>query len=183
MNSLSRAFRVLLSAVAMLACIGPALSASMPSLDRDAAAALKSLYDKTPAARALGAKASGILVFPRIVKAGFVVGGQGGDGVLLKGGKTVGYYNTGALSIGLQAGAQSFGYVLFFMSDSALEYLKNTNGWEIGVGPSIVIVDSGLARSLSTTTAQSDIYAFFFDQKGLMAGAGLQGTKITPLDR
>src|SRR6185295_9456143 len=98
-------------------------------------------------------------------------------------GKIVGYYNTGALSVGLQAGAQQYGYALFFMSDSALQYLKNTSGWEIGVGPSIVIVDSGMAKNLSTTTAHADIYAFIFDQKGLMAGAGLQGSKITPLDR
>ena len=156
-------------------------SMNTASLDRDARAALSSLYEKTPAARALGEKASGILVFPHVTKAGLVVGAQGGDGVLIKGGRPVGYYSTGGVSVGLQAGAQEYGYVLFFMSDAALRYLENTRGWEIGVGPSVVVLDAGAARNLTTTTAQSDIYAFIFDQKGLMAGMGLQGTKITQL--
>jgi lipid-binding SYLF domain-containing protein len=98
-------------------------------------------------------------------------------------GKTTGYYNTAAASFGLQAGAQSFGYALFFMTDSALKYLHESKGWELGSGLSIVVVDAGFARSLSTTTAKSDIYAFFFDQKGLMAGIGIQGSKITKIEK
>lgn len=99
--------------------------------------------------------------------------------MLLKGGKAVGYYNTTSGSFGFQAGVQSFGYVLFFMTQEDLAYLERSSGWEIGVGPSITIVDVGLARSLSTTTLREGMYAFFFDQKGLMGGLGLQGTKIT----
>jgi lipid-binding SYLF domain-containing protein len=95
---------------------------------------------------------------------------------------TVGYYNTVAASYGLQAGIQEFGYALFFMSDSALQYLNKSDGWEIGVGPSVVIVDAGVAKSLTTTTARKEIYAFIFSQKGLMAGLGLQGTKVTRID-
>jgi lipid-binding SYLF domain-containing protein len=91
----------------------------------------------------------------------------------------VGYYNTTAVSYGLQAGAQSFGYVLRFMSDDSLKYLDKSDGWEIGVGPTLTVVDAGFAKSLSTTTLKEDIYAFFFDQKGLMAGLSLQGSKIT----
>jgi lipid-binding SYLF domain-containing protein len=176
-------FLGVLAVMAVVTSLQPAFAASGDALDREAIAALNSLYAKTPAARALGAKAKGVLVFPRIVKAGFVVGGQGGDGVLLQDGKPAGHFNTAALSFGLQAGAQAFGYALFLMSDSAMEYLASSEGWELGVGPSIVVVDTGMARSLSTTTAHSDIYAFFFDQKGLMAGAGLQGSKITPIKR
>ena len=89
------------------------------------------------------------------------------------------YYNTVAASYGFQAGVQKFGYALFFMTESAMAYLRKSGGWEIGVGPGIVIVDEGLARSLTTTTAKEDIYAFIFDQKGLMGGIGLQGSKIT----
>jgi lipid-binding SYLF domain-containing protein len=173
----------LLPALLSMTLAAPAAAADTKSIDRDSAAALKSLYDKTPAAKALGAKAKAVLVFPRIVKAGFIVGGQGGEGALLRNGKTVGYFGTGGMSIGFQAGAQSFGYALFFMSDSALNHVKNSDGWEIGVGPSVVVVDAGMARALTTTTAHSDIYAFFFDQKGLMAGMGLQGTKIYKIDR
>jgi lipid-binding SYLF domain-containing protein len=161
----------------------PASAASAAELNRDAAAALKQLYDSEPAAKALGAKAKGILVFPSIIKAGFIVGGQYGEGALRKGDKTVAYYNTVAASYGLQAGAQSFGYALFFMTDSGLKYLDQSGGWEIGTGPSIVVVDQGKAGALTTTTAQADVYAFFFDQKGLMAGLGLQGSKISRISK
>lgn len=140
---------------------------------------LAMLYEHSETARDFGAVAKGILVFPDVYKAGLMIGGQFGEGALLKNGKTVGYYNTVEASYGLQAGIQSFGYVLFFMKDKALEYLDNSEGWEIGVGPSIVIVEAGFASSMTTTTAKDDIYAFFVDQKGLMAGLGLKGSKIT----
>jgi lipid-binding SYLF domain-containing protein len=95
------------------------------------------------------------------------------------GGKTVGYYNTVAASYGLQAGAQSFGYAMFFMTDEALDYLKSSDGWEVGIGPSVVVVDEGVARTLTTTTGKDNIYAFIFNQEGLMAGLGIQGSKIS----
>jgi lipid-binding SYLF domain-containing protein len=176
---------VFLFALATVAMTGARAvwAASAEAIDRDVEAALNSLYESTPAAKALGQKAKGILVFPNIVKAGFVVGVQGGDGALLKKGKSAAYYNTSAVSYGPQVGMQSFGYVLFFMSDSSLNYLDKSKGWEIGTGPSIVVVDTGMAKSLSTTTARDDVYAFFFDQKGLMAGLGLQGSKITRISR
>jgi lipid-binding SYLF domain-containing protein len=111
------------------------------------------------------------------------VGAHYGEGTLRKHGETVGYYNSVAGSFGLQAGVQTFGYVLFLMTDSAVNYLESSSGWEIGVGPSIVVVDAGIARSLTTTTLKSDVYAFIFDQKGLMAGLGLQGSKITRISK
>ena len=124
-------------------------------------------------------KAVAVLVFPNIVKAGFLVGGQYGEGVMFKKGHVVGYYNSAAASYGMQAGVQSFGYALFLMSDSAVRYLNKSKGWEIGVGPSVVVVDEGMGKTLTTTTLKSDVYAFIFDQKGLMAGLGIQGSKIT----
>ncbi len=157
----------------------PVMAASAAEINREAAAALQALYAGTPAAKELGAKAKGILVFPSIIKAGFIVGGQYGEGALRKGGKTVAYYNTVAASYGLQIGGQTFGYALFFMSESALKYLEESDGWEIGSGPSIVIVDEGTAGAFTTTTAKDEVYAFFFSQKGLMAGLGLQGSKIS----
>ena len=150
-------------------------------IDRDVDSALEKLYASTSAAKEVSQVAKGILVFPDVIKAGLVVGGQYGIGALRVKDNTVGYYKTVAASYGLQAGAQSFGYALFFMTEAALDYLKKSSGWEIGVGPSVVLVDKGLASSLTTTTAKDAIYAFFFDQKGLMAGLGLQGSKITPI--
>jgi lipid-binding SYLF domain-containing protein len=176
-------FLVLAMAAMPLMRPHPAMAASGAEINREAAAALEALYAKTPRAKELGAKAKGILVFPNIIKAGFIVGGQYGEGALRKGGRTVAYYNTVAASYGLQAGAQAFGYALFFMTDSALKYLDKSGGWEIGSGPSIVVVDEGMARAMTTTTAQSDVYAFFFDQKGLMAGLGLQGSKISRIKK
>jgi lipid-binding SYLF domain-containing protein len=142
--------------------------------------ALQGLYKTMPFAKTLAPKAKAILIFPKIYKAGFIVGGQSGDGVALNsGGLPLGYYNISAASYGLQIGAQGFSYALFLMSDEAINYIKKTGGWEIGVGPSVVLVDEGVAKTLTTTTAKADVYSFVFEQKGLMAGIGLQGSKIT----
>jgi len=158
-------------------------AASGAELDREVDSALTTLFAKSESAKVLAEKAKAILVFPAITKAGFIVGGQYGQGALRENGKTVGYYSSVAASYGLQAGIQKFGYALFLMTDSARQYLDRSDGWEIGVGPSIVVVDVGAAGSLTTTTAKSDVYAFFFSQKGLMAGIGLQGTKITRINK
>jgi len=173
---------LIISAVFIAAAMispGQAIAASAAEIDGEVDAALKKLYESTPAAKELSKVAKGVLVFPDVIKGGLIVGGQYGKGALREDGKTVGYYNTAAASYGLQAGVQKFGYAMFLMTDSALEYLKKSKGWEIGVGPSIVVVDAGIAKSLTTTTAKEDIYAFFFGQEGLMAGLGLQGSKIS----
>jgi lipid-binding SYLF domain-containing protein len=161
----------------------PAVAASAAEINRNVDEALASMYAAVPDTRQLASQAKAVLVFPNIVKAGFLFGAQYGEGALRQRGKTVGYYNTAAASYGLQAGAQRFGYALFFMSDSALKYLSTTGGFELGVGPSIVVLDAGTARALTSTTIQNDIYAVFFDQRGLMAGLGLQGSKISRMDK
>lgn len=161
----------------------PALAASASEINRDVDAALASMYAAVPDTRQLASQAKAVLVFPNIVKAGFLFGAQYGEGALRQRGKTVGYYNTAAASYGLQAGAQRFGYALFFMSDSAVNYLNTSGGFELGMGPSIVILDTGTARALTSSTIQNDIYAVFFDQRGLMAGLGLQGSKISRMDK
>jgi lipid-binding SYLF domain-containing protein len=169
--------------VSPLTNMGSALAASSSQISRSASAALANLYASTPGAQSLGERAVAVLVFPDVVKAGFMFGAQYGDGALMRRGKTAGYYNTVAASYGFQAGVQSFGYALFFMSEPALSYLNKSDGFELGVGPSIVVLDAGKARAMTTTTMQDDIYAFIFDQRGLMAGAGLQGSKISRIDR
>jgi lipid-binding SYLF domain-containing protein len=159
-----------------------AVAASAAELSRDANASLQQLYASVPAAKALGAKAHAILVFPKVTKAGLGVGGQFGEGALLQKGKAVAYYNTGGASIGLQAGAQQYGYAMFFMNANALAQLNKADGFEVGVGPSVVVVDEGMAKTMTTTTGKDDIYAFIFGQKGLMAGIGIQGNKITKIN-
>jgi lipid-binding SYLF domain-containing protein len=155
------------------------LAASANAIDRDARATLDKLYKNTPGSKALADKAVAVLVFPSIVKGGFIIAGQFGDGALRKNNKTVAYYRSLAASYGFQAGVQAFGYVLFFMDDASLQYLDNSAGFELGVGPSLVVLDEGFGKNLSTTTLQKGVYAFIFDQKGLMGGMGIQGTKIT----
>ena len=176
---------VLLAAVLAQPLVHPAAvqAASVAELNRDASAALTKLYAGTPKAKELAAVAKGILVFPSVVKAGFMVGGLFGEGVLLKGGKAVAYYNTVAASYGYQVGVQTYGYVMFLMNDKALQYLDKSDGWEVGTGPSVVVLDKGAAGGLSTSTARDDVYAFIFSQKGLMAGAGRQGSKITKIEK
>lgn len=151
-------------------------------MDAKAHIALRNLYATTPSARNLARDARAILVFPGVVKAGFIGGAQYGKGELIKRGKTIGYYNLVAGSYGLQAGAQTFDYVMFFMKESALSYLDQSSGWEVGVGPSVVVVDAGVAKTLTTTTGRSDVYAFISGQKGLMGGLGVQGSKISKIN-
>ncbi|HKA34505.1 MAG TPA: YSC84-related protein [Candidatus Binatia bacterium] len=165
-----------------LLAAGPSLAASAGQIDREAAQTLNTLYKNNPGAKALGDKAVAVLVFPSIVKGGFIIAGQFGDGALRKNGKTAGYYRSLAASYGFQAGAQSFGYVLFFMDDDSVRYLDRSDGWEVGTGPSLVVLDQGFGKNFSTTTLQKGVYAYIFNQKGLMGGVGIQGTKITRIN-
>lgn len=169
---------LLLLASAASAQVGP-FAPGASEVDSKVSTALNRLYAQNEAAQALGAKAKAVLVFPEIRKAAFVIGAQYGYGALRDQGRTIAYYRTGAASYGFQAGVKQFGYALFFMTDSALSYLEKTGGFALGTGPSLVVVDKGVARSLTTTSLRSDVYAFVFDQKGLMAGIGIEGSKIT----
>jgi len=157
------------------------LAPSASQINQNVTAALNSLYAHNDKARELGAKAKAILVFPDIKKGAFLIGAQFGFGALRKNGRTVGYYRTAAASYGFQAGVKQFGYALFFMTNSALDYLNQSGGWAIGTGPSVVVVDEGFARSLTTTNLRSDVYAFVFNQQGLMGGVGIEGSKITQI--
>ncbi len=161
----------------------PAHAASRSELNRDANAALSKLYAKYPAAKQLAGKSKAILVFPSVIKAGLMIGGETGDGVMMVNGKPVAYYNTSGVSYGMQAGAQTYGYALFIMTDSALKSLETAEGFEVGVGPSVVVMDDSMAKKTSTTTINNDIYAYIFSQKGLMAGLGVQGNKLTKLKK
>ena len=180
-----RAVLAVLAVAGSLALAAAPTAAQVPGrtsaaeLSRSANNALQKLYAKIPAAKSIGEQAHAVLVFPSVTKAGLGIGGQYGEGALLKGGKAVAYYNTAGASYGLQAGAQTYGYAMFFMNAAALKQLDRTDGFEVGVGPSVVVLDEGMAKSMTSTTMKDDVYAFVFAQKGLMAGLGIQGNKIT----
>ena len=154
--------------------------AATPSdLDKDCQQALQTLYKLDPLAASLAHKAKAILIFPNVIKAGFVFGAAYGEGELVTGSKVDGYFNSVTGSWGLQAGAQSYAYAVFLMTDNAIKYVHDTHGWEIGVGPTVVVVNEGVAKNLSSSSLQDDAYAFIFSQQGLMAGVSIEGTKIS----
>ncbi len=169
------------AALATACLAGAAGAATTADINRDSSDALQRLYSANPAAAQIGRQARAVLIFPNIVKAGLVFGGAYGEGELKKGSDVDGYYNSVTGSWGLQAGAQSYGYVVFLMNKRATTYVHNTHGWEIGVGPTVVVVNEGMAKNLSTSTLKDDAYAFIFNQQGLMAGVSIEGTKISKI--
>lgn len=170
---------ILMLGAALLLVPREAVSATRAEINRDVNIALDTLYRTSPAARKISKIAKGVLVFPSIIKGSLIFGGEYGEGALRVNRKTVGYYNTIAASYGLEVGAQSYGYALFFLDQDSLDYLKKTDGWELGTTPNFVVMNEGMARNLTTTTAHSGVYAFVFNQKGLMAGISIEGSKIT----
>lgn len=166
-----------------LSAINIVNAATAEGLDKDSKRALQTLSKTHPMAEILSRSAKAILVFPNVVKAGLVFGGSYGEGALIEDEKVVDYYNTVSGSWGLQIGAQSYGYAIFLMTESAVSYLKDSKGWEIGVGPTVVVVDEGVAKNLSSSSLQDDAYAFIFSQQGLMAGISIEGTKVTKIER
>ena len=188
MSLLSSRVLALFVILGLTLAMAPAASADRTALDDDVHAAIKLLLDTSPVAKELAKTGKGALVFPNVKKAGFLVGVLYGNGALVRAKQGGGYYiasyyNITSASYGYQLGVQTFGYVLALMTDAAVENVETSQGWELGVGPSVVIVDSGLAKTLTTETAKSDVYAFTFGQKGLMAGLGLQGSKVTRLNK
>jgi lipid-binding SYLF domain-containing protein len=160
-----------------------AVAATAEDLNHSADQALRNLYKTNPIASDISKRAKAVLVFPNIVKAGLVFGGAYGEGVLMENSSAVDYYNSVSGSWGLQAGAESYGYAVFLMKDSALNYLKQSHGWEIGTGPGVVVVNEGVEKNLTTSTLRDDAYAFVFDQQGLMASLSIEGTKISKIKR
>jgi lipid-binding SYLF domain-containing protein len=183
--SRSHYFTLMIVAASLVSAgaINQVSAATAEDLDKDSRQALQTLYKSEPVAKTLSQSARAVLIFPNVIKAGLVFGGSYGEGVLIEGEKVVDYYNSVAGSWGLQAGAQSYGYAVFLMTDKAIKYVKETKGWEIGVGPTVVAVDEGIAKNLSSSSLKDDAYAFIFSQQGLMAGVSIEGTKITRIDR
>jgi lipid-binding SYLF domain-containing protein len=177
-----RTVAVSILALGALSSLGaPAYALDRGKLTARARQSLKELEASSPAARRAAKSAHAVLVFPSILKGGFVFGAETGDGVLFEGGKPVGYYNLSGGSWGLQIGGQDFAYALFLMNPGALAYLHKSGGWQAGTGPSITVINKGAAGEVDTTTATHDILAFPYNGKGLMADLTFQGAKITRL--
>jgi lipid-binding SYLF domain-containing protein len=165
------------------AALQPAAAASAVEIDAEVDAALVRFYEEVPAAKDLAKQAKGMLIFPSVVKAGFGVGGEYGEGALRVGGRSAGYYNTAAASIGLQIGVQSRTEVLLFMTQEALDRFQASDGWEVGVDGSVAVVRTGVAGEIDTTTLGDPVIGFIFGEQGLMANLSLEGAKITKMDK
>ncbi|WP_248322294.1 MULTISPECIES: YSC84-related protein [unclassified Caballeronia] len=151
------------------------------SIDADVDSTIQRLYATVPGSRELVAKSRGVLVFPSVIQAGFIVGAQYGKGALRVGGGTVGYYSTTSGSFGLQAGAQSKSIIFLFMTQDALDKFRNSDGWSAGADASVALVKMGANGAVDTTTATNPVEAFVLTNAGLMADVSLQGTKVTRL--
>ncbi len=162
--------------------VPPAMSASN-EIDAYVQEALVKFRAHTPAGAKLAASAKGILVFPKVYKAGFVIGGEYGEGALLINGYTQGYYSIAAGSFGLQVGAQRKSQIILFMTDSALATFRNSKGWQAGVDGSVAIATLGAGDKIDTETAKQPIVGFIFSNEGLMFNLTLEGAKITPIKR
>ena len=168
--------------VALLA-VPVAEAGSREELDAEVREAVRKLYEHSGAARELAAKASGMLVFPAVYKAGIGIGGEYGEGALRIGDKTVDYYSTAAASIGLQLGAQSKTVVLVFLESKALKEFRNSSGWKAGVDGSVALIELGAGGTIDTENIKDPIVGFVFSNKGLMYNLTLEGSKYTKLNK
>ena len=174
---------ILLVAIVTIAFSGEILAASATELNAQANASLKVFYSKVGSAEELSKKSAGILIFPSVYKAGFVVGGEYGEGVLRIKGETVDYYSTASASIGFQLGAQKKTVVLLFMTQAAMKDFRNSDGWEVGVDGSVALVEFGAGKDFDTTNIKDPIIGFIFGNKGLMYNLSLEGSKMTKIKK
>ena len=164
----------------LLAAVATGVSAaSREEIDAEVKEAVQKFYKHTSAGRELAQKASGILVFPSVIKAGIGIGGEFGEGALLVKGETVAYYNTAAASVGFQLGAQARSQIVLFMNDKVLGEFRKSEGWKVGVDGSVALATLGAGGAIDTETANKPIIGFIFSNKGLMYNLSLEGSKIT----
>jgi lipid-binding SYLF domain-containing protein len=178
-----RIFHAFIVATCLLLATNSALAASASEINARVEEALAELYDESPAARRLANEAAGMLVFPRVTKAWFGVGGEYGEGALLVNGATQSYYSVASASVGFQFGVQRKAQVIMFMTSEALTNFRESDGWEAGVDGSVALIEFGAAEEISSNSIQSPIVGFIFSNKGLMYNLTLEGTKITEIDR
>jgi lipid-binding SYLF domain-containing protein len=173
------------------ACVGilcvtfavAASAASKEEINAEIREALRNFQKQTSAGHALSKKATGMLVFPSVIKAGIGIGGEYGEGALLVGGKTVAYYSLAAASIGFQLGAQARSQIVLFMNDKVLADFRQSEGWKAGVDGSVALATLGAGGAIDTETAKQPIIGFIFSNKGLMYNLTFEGSKITRIEK
>ncbi len=154
-------------------------AATKAEVDSKVGFALERLHQEVPGSLEVTRKANGVLVFPGVIKAGFIIAGEGGQGALLIGGKVVANYNIMSGSIGLQGGAEKKDIILAFMDATSLKKFQDSNGWKVGADGSVTLINTGAAAKVDLTKNNQPILGFVVGQSGLMAGVSLDGSKIT----
>ncbi len=182
MQTIQRAVSVALITFAAMALVAPRAEASAAKINADVRASLDQFFRQTPGARELANNAAGVLVFPTVVKAGFGIGGEYGEGALLVGGRPVGYYNLVSASFGFQLGAQARTVIIMFMTPSALAGFNRTAGWKVGVDGSVTLITLGAGASIDTSQITSPVIGFVLDPTGLMYNLTLEGSKISRIN-
>ncbi|MBT8086494.1 MAG: hypothetical protein KJO46_00600 [Gammaproteobacteria bacterium] len=160
-----------------------ALAASADKLNRQSDKTLQLFKEEIDGADVLLEQAAGYLVFPRVIKAGFVIGAETGEGVLRVGGSTVGYYRTTGGSVGFQFGAQAKSIVIAFLTRQALDKFRRSSGWKVGVDGSIALIDLGVGKTIDTDNIRDPVIGFIFGSRGLMYNLTLEGSKFSKLDK
>ena len=164
-------------------CANTVLAASAQEINIKVDAALAKFRKQVDGGAAFLRKADGVLVFPEVVKAGFGIGGEYGEGALRIGGKTVDYYSTAAASIGFQLGAQVKTVILVFLDKGALAKFRKSSGWEVGVDGSVALVTLGAGKDINSVNINDPIVGFVINNKGLMYNLTLEGSKITKIHK
>lgn len=180
--NLNRAFALLVCALALVAS-ADSRAASKAEIDAEVRQAIRSFHQHTSAGKELAQKASGMLVFPSVIKAGIGIGGEYGEGALLVKGKTVSYYSIASASIGFQLGAQARSQIVLFMNDKVLSDFRKSKGWQAGVDGSVALATLGAGGEIDTETARQPVIGFIFSNKGLMYNLTFEGSKISKLDK
>jgi lipid-binding SYLF domain-containing protein len=179
--------KLLLTLCALVLLTGPsapvAQAASAAAIDADRRATIERFYSQIGGARELANKSYGILVFPSVVKAGFGIGGEYGEGALMVRGQPTTYYNTVGASFGFQLGVQARSVIIMFMTPEALQQFRRSNGWKVGVDGSVAIITVGVGGSIDTNKIVSPVIGFILDPKGLMYNLTLEGTKISRISK
>jgi len=182
-NSRRTLFLTLLSMLATAGAASKTKAASAAAIDDEVDGALRRFYRHVHGSRELVREATGVLVFPSVIKAGMGIGGEYGEGALRIRGRTMAYFNTISASFGFQLGAQARSVIILFMTDEALDHFRSTDGWKVGVDGSVAIITVGIGGSIDTNKITSPIVGFIFDGKGLMYNLTLEGSKISQIDR
>jgi lipid-binding SYLF domain-containing protein len=176
-------FVAILAVGALAAAPSSARAASGAEIDHDANQTLHSFVRQIGGAQELANKAAGILVFPSVVKAGFGVGGEYGEGLLIVDKRPAGYYNLISASFGFQLGVQERSVIIMFMTQSALDSFYKRAGWKVGVDGSVTIITVGVGGSIDTDKVTQPVIGFVLDPKGLMYNLTLEGSKISKIER